>query len=161
MISYFIFLVYGFMFASDDEFNEAIRKNGLPALFIGVFLGLVAIPMYLGLRLDFQEILLLMVYGWSMMIVIIATAMKYLHAYNPRILRLLNEIGMPFYIIHGPVLATVSWVVFQLDLIFPIKFLIILFVSLGIILGLVAIIRQVNVLRFVFGMRLKKRQQIG
>jgi hypothetical protein len=44
---------------------------------------------------------------------------------------------------------------------FPIKFLIITFVSLGIILGFIAIIRQANVLRFVFGMRLKKRQQIG
>ena len=156
MISYFIFLVYGFIFASDDEFNEAIRKNGLPSLFIGVFLGLVAIPMYLGLRLDFQEMLLLMVYGWSMMIVILATAIKYLHAYNPKILRLLNEIGMPFYILHGVVLIIVAWVVIQLDLIFPIKFILIFFISLGIILGLIAIIRQANVLRFVFGMRLKK-----
>ena len=158
MISYFIFLFYGFMFASDDEFNEVIRKNGLPSLFIGVFLGLVAIPLYLGLRLDFQELLLLMVYGWSMMIVILAAAIKYLNSYNPTILRLINEIGMPFYILHGIVMATVAWVVIQLDLMFPIKFLIIVFVSTGIILGLIAIIRQANVLRFVFGMRLKSKK---
>jgi len=155
MISYFLFLFYGFLFAAVNDV-EIFQKNVLPSLFLGVFLGLIAIPMYLGLRLEFLVLSLLMVYGWSMMIVILATAMKFLHSYNPKILRFLNEIGMPFYVLHQTVMIAVAWVVIQLDLMFPIKFLIITFVSLGIILGLIAIIRQANVLRFVFGMRLKK-----
>ena len=70
MISYFLFLFYGFIFASNDKYKTAIQKNAIPALFIGVFVGLIALPLYLGLRLNTQEIILLMVYGWSMMILI-------------------------------------------------------------------------------------------
>jgi peptidoglycan/LPS O-acetylase OafA/YrhL len=158
MISYFLFLFYGFFFAAVDESNEIFRKNALPALFFGVFLGLIAIPMYLGLRLEFLELILLMIYGWAIMIVILATAMKFLASYNPKVLKFLNEIGMPFYILHQTVMVVVGWVVIQLDLMFPLKFVLIVFISLGIILALIAFIRRVNVLRFLFGMRLKSKK---
>jgi peptidoglycan/LPS O-acetylase OafA/YrhL len=157
MISYFLFLVYGFLFAAVDDFNEVFRTNALPSLFFGVFLGCLAIPIYLGLRLEFPVLILLMFYGWSMMIVLFSAAIRYLHSYNPKILKLLNEIGMPFYILHQTVMITVAWVVIQLDLLYPIKYIIIIFVSLGIILGLIAIVRQINALRFIHGMRLKRK----
>ncbi len=158
MISYFLFLLYGFFFASVDISNAIFKINTLPSLFIGVFIGCIAIPMYLGLRLEFLVLMLLMVYGWSMMIVIFSSAIHFLHAYNPKILKLLNEIGMPFYILHQTVMVIVGWVIIQLDFPFPLKFLLILVVSLAIILGLIAIIRNVNFLRFLHGMRLKSKK---
>ena len=158
MISYFLFLLYGFFFASVDFSNDIFKANTLPSLFIGVFIGCIALPMYLGLRLELLVLLLLMVYGWSMMTVILSSAIHFLHSFNPKVLKFLNEIGMPFYILHQTVLVIVGWIVIQLDLIFPLKFLLILCISSGIILGLIVLIRKSNLLRFLHGMKVKSKK---
>jgi len=83
-------------------------------------------------------------------------ASKHLNV-NHKSRKFLNEIVMPFYIVHQTIMVIFGFFVVQTGLIIILKYLIICGVSFAIIIALVMIIRQVNVLRFLFGMNLKKK----
>jgi hypothetical protein len=78
--------------------------------------------------------------------------MKHL-TFNKPYLQPLNEAVLPFYVLHQSVLIYVGYVVVQWDIPALAKWLIIAPLSFAIIVGLIAIIRRVNVLRFLFGMK--------
>ena len=65
---------------------------------------------------------------------------------------------MPFYILHQTIMVIIGFFVVQTGLVIILKYLIISIVSFAIIIALVMIIRQVNILRFLFGMSLKKKK---
>jgi hypothetical protein len=65
---------------------------------------------------------------------------------------------MPFYVVHQTIIVIIGFFVVQLDLIVFLKYLIISSISFVIVLGLVMVIKQFNVTRFLFGMGLKKKQ---
>jgi len=63
---------------------------------------------------------------------------------------------LPFYILHQTVIVVIAFYVVGLNLIVIEKYLIIVLTSFAVISALLFPIRQINVLRFLFGMRLKK-----
>jgi hypothetical protein len=65
---------------------------------------------------------------------------------------------MPFYVVHQTIIVIIGFFVVQLDLIVFLKYLIISSISFVIVLGLVMVIKQFNVSRFLFGMGLKKKR---
>ncbi|MFX1588325.1 MAG: acyltransferase, partial [Promethearchaeota archaeon] len=96
--------------------------------------------------------------GWSWMIVVLALASKYLNK-NHKSRKFLNEIVMPFYVLHQTIIVIVGFYIVRLDLNIFSKYLIISSLSFVIIMGLVLIIRKVNALRFLFGMRIKRQNK--
>ena len=64
---------------------------------------------------------------------------------------------LPFYVLHQSILIYVGYVVVQWDIPALAKWLIIAPLSFAIIVGLIAIIRRVNALRFLFGMKPLRR----
>jgi hypothetical protein len=69
-----------------------------------------------------------------------------------------NKAVLPFYILHQTVILLVGWFIIPLDLSILVKYLIIATGSFVIIMALYELlIRRFNVLRFLFGMRLKKK----
>jgi hypothetical protein len=94
---------------------------------------------------------------WSWLIVIMVSASKHLN-FNHKSRKFLNENFMPFYILHQTIIVIIGFFVVQTDLLIILKYLGICITSFAIIIALVMIIRQVNILRFLFGMSLKKKE---
>jgi peptidoglycan/LPS O-acetylase OafA/YrhL len=169
-VNFFLFFYLGFRFASKGNLQEKLEKSIKPALIIGVTtLILRAIEFFL----YFYDILnyalfngayflywaLFVVNGWSLMIVILYYFSKYLnkdHKYRKK----LNEIVMPFYILHYVVfnvIALYALVFFNsYPMIAIVRIITILGLSFIVILGLSLLIAKIKYLRPIFGMRYKK-----
>ena len=90
------------------------------------------------------------------MLAIFGFGMKHLTRSTPFLQRA-NEAVLPLYVLHQSVLIYVGYFVVQWDISAGLKWLIIAPLSFAIIVGLIAIIRRVNVLRFLFGMKPLRR----
>jgi len=64
---------------------------------------------------------------------------------------------LPFYILHQSVIVAIAYYVVGLDLIVIGKYLLIVLASFPIIVALLYPISKINLLRFLFGMRMKNR----
>jgi peptidoglycan/LPS O-acetylase OafA/YrhL len=97
------------------------------------------------------------VWSWSWVLAILGFGMNRLN-FNKPILSYANEAVLPFYILHHPVLLSVGYFVVQWTVPVALKFLIIDAVAFAIIMALYEfVVRRVNVLRFLFGMKLIKQ----
>lgn len=92
-----------------------------------------------------------------MLMLILTLRKKYLN-FNYNSLKFLNEISITVYILHQVVLVVVTFYLIPLNLWILQKFLLIIAVSIIVTFGLTLLTREVNILRFLFGMRLKKKK---
>ena len=157
LFSLLVFYIIGFLIASDKQFKESIENHGLIALIVGIISALL-LPVVI---LFFYNVFLFWIVGltyvWSWLIVILGLGSKHLN-FNHKSRKFLNEIVMPFYVLHQTIIVIIGFFVIQTSLIIILEYLIISIVSFAIIIALVLIIREVNVLRFLFGMSLKKKK---
>ncbi|MHA1906734.1 MAG: acyltransferase family protein [Candidatus Thorarchaeota archaeon] len=165
ILTYLVLLIYGYIFASNRHFEDALEKHSFPALLVAIFLGIILVPIWIALTASGllnilgappELFLLMVIYCWSMIIVIISFGKRRL-SFNHKWLKFLNRIAMPFYILHYVVSIAVQFYVVELPIGIFEKFLLITGISFVIIVGLALIIRQFNVLRFLFGMSIRKR----
>ncbi|MHA2282014.1 MAG: acyltransferase family protein [Promethearchaeota archaeon] len=157
LFSQLVFYIIGFFLASNRKFKESIEKHGLLALIIGITTTVLLLIERLFLSIDLLFWVLGLVYVWSWLIVILGLGSKHLN-FNHKSRKFLNDIVMPFYILHQTIIVIIGFFIVQLGLIIFIKYLIISSLSFVIIIGIVLVVRKVNVLRFMFGMSLKKRK---
>ncbi|MFX1406971.1 MAG: acyltransferase family protein [Promethearchaeota archaeon] len=168
LFSYLILFIYGYIFASNVQFKEVIEKNRNISIifgFITTFLVLIIMIIFQNTLLDntlqLSDLLFYsfrVINGWSWMIVVLALASKYLNK-DHKSRKFLNEIVLPFYVLHQTIIVIVGFYIVRLDLNIFSKYLIISSLSFVIIMGLVLIIRKVNALRFLFGMRIKRQNK--
>jgi peptidoglycan/LPS O-acetylase OafA/YrhL len=92
--------------------------------------------------------------AWAWLIAILGFGSRYLNFSN-RFLKYANEAVLPFYILHQAVILAIGYYIVRLHLPIAAKFFIIVTVSLLTILGLYdVLVKRINMLRFLFGMRL-------
>ena len=159
IISQFFFYFYGYALALDKEFKTTIEKHAVPAIIVGVIsatgLGLTAFlfpnqPLFLFLAA---------LYAWSWLIALFTLGSKYLNK-NNKARKYLNELVLPFYILHQTLILVIGFFVIPLDFLIITKYVIIgvsAFVAASLLL---IVIREENTLRFLFGMRIKKEKSI-
>jgi peptidoglycan/LPS O-acetylase OafA/YrhL len=104
------------------------------------------------------------VYGlssWFWIVAVLGFGMKHFNRYSPK-MEYLNEAVLPFYVLHQSVLLCVGYFVVQWNIPDVLKWLVIGSTSLVIIMTLYEfLIRRINVLRFLFGLKpLKKATQV-
>ncbi|MHA2036683.1 MAG: acyltransferase family protein, partial [Promethearchaeota archaeon] len=157
LFSQLTFYIIGFFLASNSKFKESIEKHGSIALITGIITTVLLLIERLFILNDLIFWFLGLIYVWSWILVILGLGSKRLNV-NHKSRKILNEIVMPFYILHQTIIVVIGFFIVQLDLIIFIKYLIISSLSFVIITGLVLIIKRINILRFLFGMRLKKRK---
>ncbi|MHA2129238.1 MAG: acyltransferase family protein, partial [Promethearchaeota archaeon] len=158
LFSLLIFYIIGFFLASDKQFKESVEKHGRIALITGIISTLLLVPVSLFLFLDVLFWVLGLIYVWSWLIVILGLGSKHLN-FNHKSRKFLNDIVMPFYVLHQTIIIIIGFFIVQLDLIISVMYLIISSISFIIIIGLVLVIRKINVLRFLFGMSLKRKKK--
>jgi len=155
-INLILFFIFGYIFSSEMIFKESFEKHALLTLITGVIFTIlwVFFPLnnaYLYFSIRFLS-------GWCFLIALLGFGSKYLNQ-DHKSLKLLNDIVLPFYILHQIVIIVVGYYIIGLDLSVLGKYLIISSISLVIILALVMGIRKVNPLRFLFGMRMIKKKK--
>jgi len=161
ILVYLCIFIYGYIFASNDKFKKAIDKNYTLTFIIGIISSIIAIIAYLNLSFEITVLILFIVFAplgclcW--LVTILGFANKYLNK-NSKHLKQLNDLVLPFYIIHQTIIVMVDYYIIQLNISVILKYLIVLAIAFGLTLGLVLIIRKINILRLLFGMRLKKNQ---
>jgi len=159
--SLLVFYIIGFLLASNKQFKESIENHGLIALIVGIISTVLLLVVTLIFDLFFEDFLfwiLGLTYVWSWLIIILGLGSKHLN-FNHKSRKFLNDIVMPFYVVHQTIIIVIGFFIVQLDFAIFVKYFIISFLSFIIIIGLVYIIRKFNVLRFLFGMSLKKKSQ--
>ena len=98
--------------------------------------------------------------SWSAVVFMLSLGAKYLN-YGNKVLAYGNEAVLPFYLLHQTVILCVGWFVIPWDMGMLPKFLIIVVASFALIMLLYELlVRQFNVVRFLFGMRPKKPSAI-
>jgi glucan biosynthesis protein C len=167
---YFSFFLFGMICYANVNLWEAIGRNRKQLLVATLF---ILIPFY-GTYFHFRDILHLpwtdrtveiifdvisLFLSWFTVITVIAYGQHYLNRYHP-VLHKLGEGTYPFYILHQTVIIGIGYYICQLDWSIAAKFW---SVSLLTLLSCVSfyllIIRPFNLMRFLFGMKSKKRSQ--
>ncbi len=160
---YLLFFIYGFVIISHAGLQQRLIKQRWLSLALAVVCfaafwdvqgnALFGTPRYA------QIYTLFGVSAWFWVIAIFGFGMKHLTRNTPY-LQPLNEAVLPFYVLHQSALIYVGYVVVQWDISALAKWFIIAPLSFAIIIGLIAIIRRVNMLRFLFGMKPLKESMV-
>ena len=165
---FLVFFVIGYILAADTRFTESIKKHGWICLILGLvsFVGffsffVVELGYWGGKPFSLIFVLFQIVYGigrWSWIVFFLSLGAKYLNV-NNKVLAYSNEAVLPFYIFHQTIILCVGWFVIPWEVGVLPKFLIISVSSFVLILGLYeGLVRHFNIVRFLFGMRPKKRR---
>ena len=96
--------------------------------------------------------------AWCWIITILGLGSRFLN-FNNRFLGYASEAVLPFYILHQTIIIIVGYYVVQWSLSTAPKFFIVVGLSFVAIMAIYdLLVRRINILRFLFGMRLKKKQ---
>lgn len=170
-VYYLIYFLMGYILPVDERFTVSLKRHAwicLPLALVGfcaegyLVMGLGYQPLPgqgfspLGLYLLFQFVMSVQTLCW--IVFFVGMSAKYLNFHN-NLLEHCNEAVLPFYILHQTFILLVGWFVVQCSTAILVKFLVISFISFALIAATYELlIRPFNMMRFVFGMRLKKTQ---
>ncbi len=166
-IFYILVFVYGFILMADARFGQAIDRHKAVALILGP--GVLACVMGLtgerpwppGLP-GWIEPIVDVYYdsgfaAWFFLIAILGYGKQFLNFING-FLKYASEAAYPFYILHQTVIVVIGFYVVQWDTGVLVKFVTIVVASLVVTTVLYdLLVRRINVTRFLFGMRPKKK----
>jgi glucans biosynthesis protein C len=164
IVTYLLFFIFGYLIFANQRIMETINKLRWISLTVGIltfaFIFVYVIvfgdpkfgtPMYaLGMLIQ-----ALGVWGW--LLSILGFGNRYLNR-NNRVLSYTNEAVLPFYILHQTVIITIGFFVVQWSAGVGFKYLAISSTSfIGIMLIYELMVRRINVLRWLFGMKLTRK----
>lgn len=151
IFSYVVFLLCGFLMASNDDFLRAIHRYARASLVVAGISVAAAAAVFLAFDDPMLAMAPVCIYSWSIDIAVLSAAHKRLNKPG-KALALLSDSALPFYIVHEGILVPVAFYVCATSLGILPKFAIILVVSLPLMVLAAAFVRRVNVLRFLFGL---------
>ena len=162
--TYLAFFILAYVLASDPQFKQSIDRNKILTLILGIITSILIIMIFgmvgiEGLASERIYLLISVIWafnGWCWVMTILGFGRKLL-SFNNRFLEISNELVLPFYILHEAIIVVIAFHVVGLNLIVMGKYLIIVLASFIITSLLLVPIKQINMLRFLFGMRLRKK----
>jgi peptidoglycan/LPS O-acetylase OafA/YrhL len=157
LLAYIPFLLGGFVIVSHQRLQARLQQMRWVSLAIWIAFSLVYYylrvdPQYASLYDDLNGPLFCFM-SWSLILAALGIAGRYLTFTNP-FLKYANEAVLPFYILHQTVLLIIGYFVVQWQVPDFTKWVIIASTSFAIIMILYEfMVRRINVLRFLFGMK--------
>ena len=168
---YMLPFIYGFLFMSDPEFINIIKKKTYLFLVVGVISSIYFIYMAFQGPLNIQEYMnpsyslkhielsvvsMLIAYSWILFFLgFFAKHMNFKHS----ILVPANISILPIYVLHQSLIIVFGYYIVGLELGTFTKFIIIAFTAIPASILLYKIIRTNNVIRFLFGMKKKAQKK--
>ncbi|MFC1991965.1 acyltransferase family protein [Chloroflexota bacterium] len=164
-LSYLVFFISGYLMFSNVKIQGNINKYAFTSLIMYLILQTLhylfsygVIKLELGDAGSIVYWVVVTLRSWFALIAILGFASKYLNFSN-RFLGYANETVLPFYILHQTVIVVIGYSVIQSGMGIGPKYLITMASSLAAIMIIYELlIRRINILRFLFGMRWKKKQ---
>lgn len=155
--AYIPFLLAGFVLVSNARLQARIQKSRWVSLAVG--LAFSALYLYWSFQPRYAQLLddlngpLYSIMSWGWILAFMGFASRRLSFTNP-FLKYANEAVLPFYILHQTVLLVVGYFVVQWAIPDFAKWLVIASASFGIIMAIYEyLVRRINVMRFLFGMK--------
>ncbi|MFC1969728.1 acyltransferase family protein [Chloroflexota bacterium] len=164
-ISYLVFFIGGYMIFSNTQIQENIKRYAVIALVTAVVLQTVEYTLWFAIKPDIPvgspeyAGIGIMIYLRRLcwILAILGLGSRFLNR-NNRFLSYANEAVLPFYILHQTIILSIGFYVVQWNMVIPLKYLIISTSSFAVIMAIYdLLVRRINVLRFLFGMRLKEK----
>ena len=169
MVAYLLFYIYGYLIFASPRIMEAIKKLTWAAIAGGiVFSGAlvfltdqIADPtVHFGTTTFVIAQIVQSLNSWCWLLAILGLGSRFLNR-NNRFLSYANEAVLPFYILHQTIILSIGFYVVQWNMVIPLKYLIISTSSFAAIMAIYdLLVRRFNVLRFLFGMRLKEKPKV-
>jgi len=161
---YIPFFLAGFLFVSHEGLQVRIRRQRWFSLAAGavIFITAVAVAitqgdLVFGTRAYTLFFRLFTLFSWCFVLAILGFGMQHL-TFNTPFLRYANEAVLPFYIMHQTVIICVGYFVVRWAIPDLAKFAVIAASSFAIITALYELLmRRINVLRFLFGMKVRSK----
>lgn len=155
---YMLIVLYGFLIVSDSRNIQTTRRNSYPAL------GVAAIcTLFIALnRLDIVgaptplNMTLYAVACWSWLIFIISIGSRLLNFTNP-VRSYANDAVLPVYILHQSIIVVLAYFIIQWNTPVLLKYFLIGFTTLVSSLAIYEVVRRINVTRFLFGIKTRKK----
>jgi glucan biosynthesis protein C len=167
IITYIWFFVSGYLLFANDRIIETIKKTTWLLLGTGFvismgvtafFLDQLANPVtHYGSASFAAAQILQAIAAWGFLLAFLGLTARFLNFSN-RFLSYANEAVLPFYILHQTVIISIGFYIVQWSTGVGLKYLVISTTSFAaIMLVYELLVRRINVLRFLFGMRLKRK----
>lgn len=166
IVTYLLFFIFGYLIFANPRIMETVSKLRWISLGAGIitFIGIMVFVLGVGdLTEDFGSPTYIAAYlvqslgTWGWLLAILGFGSRHLDR-NSRFLSYTNEAVLPFYILHQTIIITIGFFVVQWDTGVGLKYLTISITSfIGIMLVYELLVRRVNIMRFLFGMKLKRR----
>jgi peptidoglycan/LPS O-acetylase OafA/YrhL len=172
-LSFTVFFAIGYIIPADERFTEGIKKVGWFCLAMGI-VGFAAEGIFIfvlkynyanlhhpgGEPFSLMYVLFnatMSIAGWSWVVFMLSLGAKYLN-FKSKLVIYGNEAVLPFYIFHQTVILCVGWFVIRWNMAILSKYLIIAVVSFTLIIVFYEVlVRPFNLMRFIFGMRPRKK----
>ncbi|MFC1913517.1 acyltransferase [Chloroflexota bacterium] len=167
-LSYLVFFISGYLIFSNTRIQENIKRYAWLALTAALILLVLdylaqfkviplSIPDTTGASIGIWTFLTLK--SWCFLLAILGIGSRYLNL-NNRFLGYANEAVLPFYILHQTVIIIIGFFVIQLSIGVAPKYFIVATSSFVVIMAIYELlIRRINPIRFLFGMRWKNKVQ--
>ena len=165
--SYILFFIYGYLIFSNTRIQDTIRRQYKAAFIVALFLSIYDLIMEfvvkpshsLGTPFYVLAMLVRTLRSFCWIIAILGFGRRFLD-FNNRFLRYANEAVLPFYILHQTIILIIGFYIVQWDTGVAAKYMIITPASFIAIMAIYELlIRRVNALRFIFGMRLVRHNK--
>jgi glucans biosynthesis protein C len=154
ILSYMMFFILGYMLFASPGLQETIRKQGGWFLAGAVIFSALHLILTFYVRPSFYEsvdIRLLATWGWIVGLLWLGGRLL---NFTNSFLAHVNEMVLPFYILHQTLIIVVAYFIVQLNLATPVKYGITAIISLAAILVIYELlVSRIGVLRFIFGMK--------
>ncbi|HHX63633.1 MAG TPA: acyltransferase [Chloroflexi bacterium] len=162
LLTYFCLFLLGFLMATDARIRRAIQDHRRIALLLAL-ITLTGVWLYWNQDGSTRTVRGLAVFlrsvnAWFWIVAILGYGRAHLRFSHP-VLSYANEAVLPFYILHHPVIVVLGYAMRSWPIPLPAKFALLAVTSLVGTIGLYElVIRRIDVLRFLFGMRTRARQ---
>lgn len=168
LLTYLILLVLGYVVFADERFQRGIRRLGGTALALAV----LTAPVYVFAFMQFfsgegflygtpEYVALVAVRvfnSWCIIVGFLAMAQKYLNRSNG-VLKYASEASLPFYMLHQTIIVIIGFCIAAWAIGILPKFLFLAATSFVVIMAIYEfLIRRINVLRFLFGMKPRRKE---
>ncbi|MFC1954407.1 acyltransferase family protein [Chloroflexota bacterium] len=166
-LSYLLFFISGYLIFSNIKIQENIKRYSLLALIGYLVLQTAHLLLMSGtIQLDFLDgpvgiivhWVTVTLRSWLFIFAVLGFSSRFLN-FNNRFLGYANEAVLPFYILHQTAIVVIGFFVIQGSMGIAPKYLITTATSFIAIMTIYELlVRRVNILRFLFGMRWKRKQ---
>ena len=162
LLPYLAIFILGFVLAAGRETTKAIESHRIAAALVAIItfgFGYFLIKVRGLPESSVGFALIRGVLCWSCLVAICGFAARHLRS-SSRFLKYANEAVLPFYILHQTVILAIGYHVIQLDVPLWLEYAIIVVTSFATTIALYELlIKRVNALRFLFGMKPRRRPQ--